>query len=168
MASTTDTGSTWVLEVVRGRDLGKRFARRAGRDPPWQCPGGRSGVRPGRPGAADSPRRMAARQAALTARGDLLEIRDLESPGGTFVNRQRLLSGHARPLQPGDVIQLGGVQLQVCREAGPASSAPDRNKHLPARLLLPHPRQRPQSSQASSHFPSRLPERAPAGHGTTS
>src|SRR5262249_50226551 len=38
---------------------------------------------------SSSPRRMAGRQASLTFSGESLIIRDLESPGGTFVNRQR-------------------------------------------------------------------------------
>ena len=56
---------------------------------------------------------MAARQAQLDLSAQGLTIRDLESPGGTFVNRQRLLPGQSRTLQPGDLIQLGGVQLKV-------------------------------------------------------
>ena len=52
-----------------------------------------------------------------------LTIRDLESPGGTFVNQQRLLSGQARRLQPGDVVQLGSVQLRVKLES-PAATPP--------------------------------------------
>ena len=69
-------------------------------------------------------RRMAARHAAITAAGQDLTIRDLESPGGTFVNRQRLLSGQSRRLEPGDVIQLGGVQLEVKRQAAITAPAP--------------------------------------------
>jgi hypothetical protein len=65
---------------------------------------------------------MAGRQAAVMSRGDALEIRDMESPGGTFVNRQRLLAGQARILQPGDLIQLGGVQLRVVHQAAEPTS----------------------------------------------
>jgi hypothetical protein len=60
---------------------------------------------------------MAGRHACLTWSDDGLSIRDLDSPGGTFVNRQRLLAGQSRLLQPGDLIQLGGVQLEVKRES---------------------------------------------------
>ena len=49
----------------------------------------------------------------LHARARSSPSSDLESPGGTFVNQQRLLSGQPRKLSPGDVIQLGGVQLKV-------------------------------------------------------
>ena len=68
----------------------------------------------------DSPRRMAGRHAALVSTGGELVIRDLESPGGTFVNRQRLLAGQARRLEPGDLIQLASVQLAVKRGRGAA------------------------------------------------
>ena len=95
---------------------------------------------------SDSPRRMAGRHACITAAGDALSIRDLESPGGTFVNRQRLLAGQARPLQPGDLIQLGGVQLEVKREGQgskhrpcgqPSRSPCPRSNHGPQRLSIP-------------------------------
>jgi hypothetical protein len=65
------------------------------------------------PQEAGSPRRMAQRQAQVLNDGAGLTVIDLESPGGTFVNRQRILSGEKRRLQEGDVIQVGGVQLRV-------------------------------------------------------
>ena len=46
-----------------------------------------------------SPRRMAAKQAQVDCAAEGLSLRDLDSPGGTFVNRQRVLPGQARPLQ---------------------------------------------------------------------
>src|SRR5262249_40059528 len=55
------------------------------------------------------------RHAVITLTGQELAIRDLDSPGGTFVNRQRLLAGQSRRLQAGDVIQVGGVQLRLER-----------------------------------------------------
>jgi hypothetical protein len=112
----------WELEVVRGRDVGRRYALAPGESTLGNAINGVPGVELSEePG---SPRRMAPRQASVIASADGLWIRDLESPGGTFVNRQRLLTGQVRPLQPGDVIQLGGVQLQVRREAKPASGSP--------------------------------------------
>jgi hypothetical protein len=59
---------------------------------------------------------MAGRHACVVVSGAECSIRDLESPGGTFVNRQRLLSGQARALAPGDLVQVGAVQLEVKRE----------------------------------------------------
>ncbi len=62
---------------------------------------------------------MEGRHALITAAGAELMIRDLDSPGGTFVNRQRLLAGQTRRLQAGDVIQLGSVQLEVKQRGAP-------------------------------------------------
>ena len=50
---------------------------------------------------------MAAKQAEIASNNGSISIRDLDSPGGTFVNRQRILPGQSRPLQDGDVLQLG-------------------------------------------------------------
>ena len=95
---------TWVLEVVRGREPRQAIPSSArARSPsamPWPAHRAstwrirRSRIRRGGWPAGKPPLRPA---------GDMLSIRDLESPGGTFVNRQRLLSGQARALQPGDV-----------------------------------------------------------------
>jgi hypothetical protein len=87
---------------------------------------------------------MAARHASLTSRGEVLEIRDLDSPGGTFVNRQRILAGRARVLEPGDLVQLGAVQLQVRREADATTeqeqqpAAPAAVGVGPGQLLVPY------------------------------
>src|SRR5262245_60658290 len=106
----------WELEVVRGREVGRRHPLDQGEIVLGNALEGARGIDLACQ-EASSPRRMAGRQASLTVSGESLIIRDLESPGGTFVNRQRLLAGQARSLQPGDILQLGGVQLQVRREA---------------------------------------------------
>jgi hypothetical protein len=40
-------------------------------------------------------------------------IEDLNSANGTYVNRQRVPTGNKKPLQNGDVIQVGTVQLRL-------------------------------------------------------
>lgn len=111
--SATAAGPTaWSLEVVRGRDVGRVLALRPGENLLGNRLEGAAGLDLAEQ-EAGSPRRMAARQAAIEARGPELLIRDLDSPGGTFVNLQRLLAGQSRRLQPGDEIQLGGVRLRV-------------------------------------------------------
>lgn len=116
----------WSLEVVRGRDAGRRYALAAGE----QVLGNGLGGRPGIDLAdqeGDSPRRMAARQASVESAAGRLTLKDLDSPGGTFVNRKRVLPGQALPLGDGDVIQLGAVQLRVTAAGGGpkvAASAP--------------------------------------------
>jgi len=103
----------WSLQVVRGREPGRVFALGGGEIVLGHATGDASGINLAGQEAENSPRRMAARQAMLNASNGLLTLRDLESPGGTFVNRQRILPGQAKSLQVGDLIQLGGVQLEV-------------------------------------------------------
>jgi len=140
--STTSGRERWILEVVRGRNVGRRYQVGTGETPIGNALAGAQGF-----DLADqesnSPRRMAGRHACLTAAGDALSIRDLESPGGTFVNRQRLLAGQARPLQPGDLIQLGGVQLEVKREGQLEAQTPRPAQPQPLPPPLPQVQPRP-------------------------
>jgi pSer/pThr/pTyr-binding forkhead associated (FHA) protein len=125
--------SAWVLEVVRGKDPGRHYPLARGETLIGNALSGESGIDLGDQ-EAGAPRRMAARQAAIDLMGDMPAVRDLNSPGGTFVNRQRLTAGQARPLQPGDVIQLGGVQLKLVESSGrhPGSLAPAPSTSSPA------------------------------------
>jgi hypothetical protein len=45
-------------------------------------------------------------------KGNVL-IEDLNSLNGTWVNGVRIHAGQARPLRPGDVVQIGTVQLKL-------------------------------------------------------
>ena len=67
---------------------------------------------------------MAGCHAALSCTSREVTIGDLDSPGGTFVNRQRLLSGQSRRLEPGDVIQLGSIQLRLTNTAATDVAGP--------------------------------------------
>lgn len=117
--------SDWGLEVVRGAEAGRIFPLHAGD----LVLGNQLGSEPGIDLSSlegNSPRRMAARQAQLQVSPAGHVLRDLDSPGGTFVNRQRILPGTTRTLHEGDVIQLGGVQLRLIARAPrkpPAQSA---------------------------------------------
>jgi hypothetical protein len=51
--------------------------------------------------------------ALITYEAGNLAIEDLNSTNGTFVNRLRIYPGNKRPLQVGDVIQIGTVHLKV-------------------------------------------------------
>lgn len=42
-----------------------------------------------------------------------LSIEDLGSQNGTFVNRARIFPGQIRPLENGDVVQIGTVQMKL-------------------------------------------------------
>jgi pSer/pThr/pTyr-binding forkhead associated (FHA) protein len=105
-------GEGWFLETVRGREAGRVYALGRGETILGNALDGGPGLDLAHQ-EGDSPRRMAARQAQLDLSPKGLTVRDLDSPGGTFVNRQRLLPGQSRTLQAGDVIQLGSVQLKV-------------------------------------------------------
>lgn len=121
--ATDGARNPWGVEVVRGREPGRRYALAEGETTIGNAPKG-----PGHLSLANqegaSPRRMTERQAALIVAGGTLAIRDLDGPAATFVNRQRLLSGVDRPLAPGDEIQLGGVRLVVRRETQTAAPRP--------------------------------------------
>ena len=122
--SANGNGGGWSLEVVRGKDAGRAFALALGEVVLGNAPGDRRGIDLAAQEGDNSPRRMAARHASIDCSEGGLALRDLESPGGTFVNRQRVLPGQAKPLQTGDVIQLGGVQLKVVD--GKAPGVPPR------------------------------------------
>jgi hypothetical protein len=112
----------WLLEIVRGRDVGRTLPLASGETVVGNALNGQRGLDLGDQ-EGSSPRRMAARHAAFACSAQDLSIQDLESPGGTFVNQQRLLSGQPRKLSPGDVIQLGGVQLKVKLDGAAVSPA---------------------------------------------
>ncbi len=137
--ATTTTRKTWALEIVRGREVGRRYALGAGETTIGNEPAPQSHVDLSDQEGA-SPRQMSGRQAVLVATAESLVVRDLESPGGTFVNRQRLLNGQDRALQPGDVIQVGGVQLRVAREteaAVPVAYPPEPPRPKPSNAAPP-------------------------------
>lgn len=51
--------------------------------------------------------------AVIIYENDKLTIEDLNSSNGTFLNRARLNPAKAEPLKPGDIIQIGTVQMKV-------------------------------------------------------
>ncbi len=114
----------WSLEVVKGRQAGRSYALAGPEVVLGNALAGVSGIDLAEQ-EGETPRRMAARQAVVAATPAGLLVRDLDSPGGTFVNRQRVLPGQSLPLRAGDVIQLGGVQLKVVTKSnGQTSTAP--------------------------------------------
>ncbi len=134
----------WSLEVVRGREVGRRYQVGIGETPIGNTLAG--AARPSTWRTRNRIRRAAWPAVTPASHGRMVRsvIRDLESPGGTFVNRQRLLAGQARPLQPGDLIQLGGVQLEVKRERplDPQTAVPSQ----PQPGSQPQPISRPMSA----------------------
>jgi len=115
----------WSLEVVRGKEIGRSYPVVGSETVLGNALDGAKGIDLALQ-EGDSARRMAPRQAVIATSEQGLFLRDLDSPGGTFVNRQRLLPGQSRLLCSGDLIQLGAVQLHLV-EAG---SAVDSLRHV--------------------------------------
>ena len=130
MTSSRPALSSWHFEVVRGRDPGKVFA--VGKDAivVGNAPGDGSGIDLADQ-EAGAPRKMAGQHARVETSGDSLQIRDLGSPGGTFVNRVRVVPGTVRALEGGDVIQVGAVQLRVVAGPPEPSSHPSPSPTIP-------------------------------------
>lgn len=53
------------------------------------------------------------KHATVTVGEGLILVEDLNSLNGTWVNGGRIYRGQPRPLKPGDVIQIGTVQLRL-------------------------------------------------------
>jgi hypothetical protein len=53
------------------------------------------------------------RHAVFTLEGGVVAVEDLNSLNGTWVNGARILAGQPRQLQPGDVVQIGTVQMKL-------------------------------------------------------
>lgn len=51
--------------------------------------------------------------AVVNFEGGVLTIEDLNSSNGTFVNRTRIYPNQKRPLNVGDIIQIGTVQMKI-------------------------------------------------------
>ncbi len=123
------SATPWKLEVVKGKEPGRLYALEAGENVLGNALNGSPGIELADQ-EANSPRRMAARQAQIEPSNGTLTIRDLRSPGGTFVNRERLLPGNDRKLEAGDLIQLGSVQLRVVKGGEPVSASASNRPFL--------------------------------------
>jgi hypothetical protein len=139
---------TWSLEVVRGRYAGRVYELDHGEIVIGNALDGQPGVDL-KDQEGESPRRMAGRHAAIVSTAKDLVIRDLESPGGTFVNRQRLLAGQTRQLAPGDLIQVGSVQLAVKPVKAPPAGSPAQ-AGVPAPATASRPPTAPVSPASAS------------------
>ena len=65
-------------------------------------------------GPLDAQRSLSRRHAKVINEGGMLFLREeVGTTNGTFVNGDRLETGQARPLTPGDVLRFGSVELKV-------------------------------------------------------
>jgi hypothetical protein len=68
-------------------------------------------------GPLDSSRTLSRRHAKVMREGMLLFVREeVGTANGTFVNGQRLATGAAAPLKPGDKLRFGAVEVEVVSE----------------------------------------------------
>jgi hypothetical protein len=68
-------------------------------------------------GPLDSSRTLSRRHAKVMREGLLLFVREeVGTANGTFVNGQRLATGAAAPLKPGDKLRFGAVEVDVVSE----------------------------------------------------
>ena len=51
--------------------------------------------------------------ACISFEDGMLQVEDLNSANGTYVNRTRVYPGQKRPLAVNDIVQIGNVQLKV-------------------------------------------------------
>jgi pSer/pThr/pTyr-binding forkhead associated (FHA) protein len=51
--------------------------------------------------------------AAIISNNGVIVIEDLNSLNGTWVNGARVPAGQQRPLKPGDIVQIGTVQMKL-------------------------------------------------------
>ncbi len=159
----------WSLEIVRGRETGRVYALQPGETTLGNALNGDRGIDLAAQ-EGEGPRRMAARHAVVSQSTSGLSVRDLDSPGGTFVNRQRILAGQSKPLQPGDLIQLGGVQLKVVERldapaARPQSPPPLSKPQSPSpstKPQAPPPQAKPQAAAVKPKAVAPVPVAAPA------
>jgi hypothetical protein len=65
-------------------------------------------------GPLDQGRSLSRRHAKVVDEGGILFLREeVGTTNGTFVNGERLQTGQARPLAPGDQVRFGSVELRV-------------------------------------------------------
>ena len=103
--------------------------------------------------------------ARVTRVGDAIQIEDLGSTNGTFVNGERI-SGQ-RQLKPGDTIEVGTTTLQFVGEGGLAPQVTRAGKVLPqppdtqvgASAPTAHRAQRPPAPQAPPRTAAQAPPR---------
>jgi pSer/pThr/pTyr-binding forkhead associated (FHA) protein len=144
----TFTQESWSLEIVKGRDTGVRYELAAGKTIVLGV-GAETTLNLARH-EIDGPRRIEAKHAEIGFQNDAPAIRDLDSRGGTFVNRKRLLQGRVETLSEGDIVQLAGVQLKVVK-----SSENERDQAAPPsaveRSELRQPTHRSSTTTAHTH-----------------
>jgi pSer/pThr/pTyr-binding forkhead associated (FHA) protein len=113
--STIPAGAQVQLSVVRGQQLGATYPVKQGKTVVGRAAAGEKQPvdveldeqeRPGQVFAANH-------HAILTFENNNLTVEDTGTANGTYINRVKIQPNSPQPLKPGDVVQVGTVQLQV-------------------------------------------------------
>lgn len=145
-----DSTVRWYLQVLSGEQVGKKFQLQ---------PGSMSLGRSTKCELCFSDPDLSRRHAEFFLKDNLLEIRDLASVNGVFVNQKKI---NTVLLQPGDQVRTGSITLLVI---GPKVEVPqpedeDATLFVPM-VELPKP-VRPRSSGAAAANPLRAAAQASA------
>lgn len=137
-----DATVRWFLQVASGEQLGKKFHL-----PPGSASLGRSP----KSELCFSDPELSRRHCEFFLKDDVLEVKDLASANGVYVNQKRVSSAQ---LRPGDEVRLGGLSLlvigpQLREAAAPAEDEADDGDvtRFVKAVELP-PLERPQSGSA--------------------
>lgn len=119
-ATAGETAQRWYLQVFSGEQVGKRFQVQ---------PGSMSLGRSTRCELCFSDPELSRRHAEFFLKDNLLEVRDMASANGVFVNRERV---DTALLHPGDQVRMGSVSLLVIgpRVEVPATQEQDEDATL--------------------------------------
>ena len=99
----------------------------------------------------DDPR-VSGRHARLQVRGTAVELIDVGSSNGTFVNGQRIRPHSPHPLSPGDTVRLGDTVLQLERRSSEGQTA------APVRASAPGGEMKPTGLVLQTHIAGRVDE----------
>jgi pSer/pThr/pTyr-binding forkhead associated (FHA) protein len=144
-----ETAPRWSLQVIKGQDEGKKF----------HVSGSMTFGRSVKCELCFSDIELSRRHCEFFLKNDVLEIKDLASANGVYVNDRKV---DTAILQAGDQLRMGSVTLLVIGPKVDVQQDPDEDATLFIRKLdLPRPtRTRPAASATSSSNPLHAAEMA--------
>ncbi|WP_349618115.1 FHA domain-containing protein [Azotobacter salinestris] len=141
-----ETTRRWFLQVIQGEHEGRKFL----------VQGSMTFGRSTRCELCFSDPELSRRHGEFFLKGDVLEIKDLASANGVYVNRKRI---ETAVLQPGDQVRMGSVTLLVIGPKVEVRQAEDEDATLFIEAVdLP----RPEKPKASGRAPVANPLHATA------
>ncbi|PTS83770.1 FHA domain-containing protein [Pseudomonas sp. HMWF032] len=140
----------WFLQVIQGEHEGKKF----------HISGSMTFGRSVKCELCFSDQELSRRHCEFYLRDDVLEVKDLASANGLWVNQQKVSSA---ALQPGDQLKMGSVSLLVIGPKSTVAASEDEDATLFMRAVdLPKPLKQAPLSSSSSGQANPLRTAAPA------